>query len=357
MFGRWCCLFHHGALLNPVHKWRQDADMTLCGRCMWEHPGCLSSMRACMRRKPPVCHGSAGAPTARACMGVQVADNMAEALIALVNLGQLAWRATEPHQETRARMERARSLRQPGTNGCVLPRVVGGFGGSTPVEALRLRACPPVACKKPGPAQGRPVWHSCASRRCWLSWGLSAAGSTARWLCGMRHMAGVCCLPLHRYVALTVDGGAAKDAGDAMHERNRSDAACEKARCPSNEESLSCLALWLACFENLLDTGSSPFPAGPAACDCLEQGCRGWRPCHARQVQRGCVAHPCLSNRLHGCHAALKRMRSASVGVGSPVQALSHSAWQGWWSRLAEPGEVVSSSMWRDCLPAHASRR
>lgn len=51
-------------------------------------------------------------------MGAQVADNMAEALIALVNLGQLAWRATEPNLETRARMERARSLREPNGNGC-----------------------------------------------------------------------------------------------------------------------------------------------------------------------------------------------------------------------------------------------
>ncbi len=55
---------------------------------------------------------------AGACGG-QVADSMAEALIALVNLGQLAWRATEPDLDTRTRMERARSLRGPaGGDGC-----------------------------------------------------------------------------------------------------------------------------------------------------------------------------------------------------------------------------------------------
>lgn len=44
---------------------------------------------------------------------LQAADNMAEAMICLVNLSNLAWKATfagDPLKDTRLRMERARSL-------------------------------------------------------------------------------------------------------------------------------------------------------------------------------------------------------------------------------------------------------
>ncbi len=47
---------------------------------------------------------------------MQAADNMAEAMIDLVNLSKLAWKATNgdtEQQTTKQRMERARSLRQP----------------------------------------------------------------------------------------------------------------------------------------------------------------------------------------------------------------------------------------------------
>lgn len=47
---------------------------------------------------------------------MQAADNMAEAMIHLVNLSKLAWKATQGSTEsktTKERMEQARSLRQP----------------------------------------------------------------------------------------------------------------------------------------------------------------------------------------------------------------------------------------------------
>lgn len=47
---------------------------------------------------------------------MQAADNMAEAMIDLVNLSKLAWKATQGSTEsktTKERMEQARSLRQP----------------------------------------------------------------------------------------------------------------------------------------------------------------------------------------------------------------------------------------------------
>ena len=48
---------------------------------------------------------------------MQVADNMAEALICLVNLGQLAWQAPAHSQRTRARMGVGNGQASPPLNG------------------------------------------------------------------------------------------------------------------------------------------------------------------------------------------------------------------------------------------------
>ena len=82
--------------------------------CQQDHGDLLRSLRSIFVWVAHWCSESS-TPNSHGC-SMQAADNMAEAMIDLVNLSKLAWKATQGSTEsktTKERMEQARSLRQP----------------------------------------------------------------------------------------------------------------------------------------------------------------------------------------------------------------------------------------------------